>query len=256
MTGVPSLALRARVPDLVPSSSEIYLTMFRLLVCALGLLLIGLPAWTAVLAADKPVWSIKATESEPPEEIQKPVRALLKAQAVQLFENEELVLELWFRREVPVEATATQFENGLTWAEVPSSTVLAVLHVVRETNDYRKQKLAPGFYTLRVARQPPNDDHNGTAPTTDFCLVCPAAADPKPDLLEVKPLRELSAKITEGKHPSPLLLFPGKGATATPKLVDHGEGHRVLHLEIDARSGENRGKLKIGLTLVGASSRI
>jgi hypothetical protein len=184
------------------------------------------------------------------------VRALLNTQAVQLYENEELVLELWFRREVPVEATATQFENGLTWGEVPSSTVLAGLHVVRETKDYRKQKLAPGFYTLRVARQPQSDDHNGTAPTTDFCLVCPAADDPKPDLLEVKPLRELSAKITGGDHPAPLLLLPGKGASATPKLVDPGEGHRVLLLELDARSGRTRGKLKVGLTLVGASAQL
>jgi hypothetical protein len=230
--------------------------MFRHLVCVLGLLLIGFPGCATARAADKSVWSIKATASDPPEEIQKPIRALLKAQAVQLFENGDLVLELWFRREVPVEATATQFENGLTWAEVPASTVLAALHVVRETKDYRKQKLAPGYYTLRVARQPTTDDHSGTAPTTDFCLVCPAADDAKPDLLEAKSLQKLSAKITEGKHPSPLLLFPGKGATATARLVDHGEGHRVLHLEIDARSGENRGKLKIGLTLVGASSRI
>jgi hypothetical protein len=51
-----------------------------------------------------------------------------------------------------------------------------------------------------------------------------------------------------------LVLFPGKGATAEPKLVDKGEGHWVLLLQLDANAGAAKAKMDIGLTLVGVSS--
>ena len=57
--------------------------------------------------------------------------------------------------------------------------------------DYRKQKVPAGVYTLRLALQPVSDDHGGTAPYRDFCLLSPAADDRKPDLLSPKALHAL-----------------------------------------------------------------
>jgi hypothetical protein len=127
------------------------------------------------------------------------------------------------------------------------------MRVVKPAFDYRKQKLKPGVYTLRLAMQPQDGDHMGTAPYSEFCVVSPAADDTKPDLLEVKALNELSAKSTES-HPAVLLLFPGTGAAAEPKLVNKGMGHWVLLFQLPAAAAGQKATLPVGLTLVGASA--
>ena len=211
-------------------------------------LLLAAPAWSAS-------YSVKTvSDSAPPKEVEEPIRKLLANQCVRLLDAKGNTLyELWFRKEVPVKATEAQVKNGLTYQEVPLSTVLGVVRVPKQTTDYRKQKVKPGVYTLRLAMQPMDGDHMGTAPYGEFCLLSPAGDDKKPDLMEPKSLHELSGKTTEG-HPSVLVLFPGKGAGAEPKLVDKGEGHWVLLLQIDAKAGENKAKLDVGITLVGVSA--
>jgi hypothetical protein len=143
--------------------------------------------------------------------------------------------------------------NGLTYHEIPETTVLGALRLPKAYTDYRKQKLAAGVYTLRLAFQPMNGDHMGTAPFSEFVLASPAADDKKPDLMEPKSLHEMSAKSTEN-HPAVFLLFPGKGAAAEPKFVDKGEGHWALLYLQDLKVGDKKVSIPIALTLVGASS--
>ncbi len=194
------------------------------------------------------------SDAEPPKEVKESIRKLLSQQCVQLVDAKGRTLaELWFRKELPVKATETQVKNGLTYQEVPVSSLIGVMRVPKGLTDYRKQKVKPGVYTLRFGIQPMDGDHMGTAPYSEFCLVSPAEDDTKPDLMEAKSLNELSGHTTEG-HPSMLLLFPGKGAVAEPKLVDKGEGHWVLLFQIDAAAGEHKAKMSFGLTLIGASS--
>ena len=213
------------------------------------LLLFASAGWSA------PSYAVKTiADAPPPKEVQEPIRKLLKNECVQLLDAKgTLLAELWFRKEVPVTATEAQVKNGLTYREVAQATVLGVIRVPKTLFDYRKQKVKEGVYTLRLALQPMDGDHMGTAPYNDFCLVSPASEDKKPDLLETKSLHELSSKTTDA-HPSVLVLFPGAGAGAAPKLVDKGEGHWVLMLQLDAKAGGNKAKLDLGLTLVGTSS--
>src|SRR5262245_247192 len=174
--------------------------IMRLTRPALGvgvLLALAAPGWSA------PSYSVKAVAGvAPPKEVQEPIRKLLKDESVQLLDGKgNLLAELWFRKEMPVKATEAQVKNGLTYREVPSSTVFGVMRVPKALFDYRKQKVKEGVYTLRLALQPMDGDHMGTAPYNDFCLASPAGEDKKPDLLEVKSLHELSAKTTDA-HPS------------------------------------------------------
>jgi hypothetical protein len=192
--------------------------------------------------------------AEPPRELHASVRKLLAGSCVRLHDGSGLLLELWFRSEVPVKATDAQVGNGLTYREVPSSTLIGAVRVARPTTDYRKQKVPAGVYTLRLAVQPVSDDHSDTAPYRDFCLLCPAAADRKPDLLPDKALFALSARTTDD-HPSPLLLFPGKGAGEAAKLVEKPGGHQVLLVRLPANTGTRKATLLLGLTVAGASPK-
>jgi hypothetical protein len=131
--------------------------------------------------------------------------------------------------------------------------VVGAVRLARTFSDYRKQKVEAGVYTLRLAIQPMDGDHMGTAPHNEFCLLCPAAEDKTPATMAPKAMQEMSAKATSA-HPAVLLLFPGKGAAAEPKLVSKGMGHWVVLFELEVKAAGKAATLPVGLTLIGASS--
>ncbi len=206
-------------------------------------------------AAPASTYSIKvADKAEAPKEVAEAIRKGLADRRVQWLDAKGEVLgEVWLSKDVPVKATEAQIKNGLTYAEVPESTVLGVIRFPKQITDYRKQKIPAGIYTMRLANQPMDGDHMGTAPYSEFVLLSPVAEDKKPDPIEAKKLQEMSGKTTGG-HPGVLLLFPGKGAAAMPKLEKKEENHWILLLQLDAKSGDKKATLSIGLTVVGVSS--
>jgi len=205
-------------------------------------------------AAD--TYSIKVAKAEPPKELQEPVRTLIGERCVQLFDGKgELLAEVWMRKELPGKATEAQVKNGLTLKEIPETSLMGALRIVKPMGDYKKSKVPAGVYTLRLAYQPENGDHMGTAPYSEFCLASPAADDKNPATIPAKALHEMSAKSTGG-HPGVFLLFPGKDAGAEPKLVDKGEGHWTILLKQDVNVSGTKTTISIGLTLIGTSSSV
>jgi hypothetical protein len=207
-------------------------------------------------AADN-AYSIKVVDkSEPPKEIKEPIRQLLGDRCVQLYDaKNELLAEVWFCKAIPAKATDAQVKNGLTYREIPESTVFGAIRFPKQAIDYRKQKVPAGVYTLRLGYQLMDGDHMGTAPYTEFCLLCPAADDKKADNMEAKALHELSAKSTNG-HPGVMLLFPGDKDADAPKLANKGDGHWVLMLKQEMKVGDKKATMNIGLTLIGVSSQV
>jgi hypothetical protein len=204
--------------------------------------------------ADAP-YSIKAVDAAPPTELAAPIRALLPDRCIQFFAGGDKPLaEVWFRKEAPGDAVDVQIMNGLTYREIPETTLLGSLRIVGDFTDYRRQKIVPGVYTLRLAFQPVTDDHQGTTPYPEFLLASPAAEDLKPDPMEHKELEKLSGKTT-GKHPAVLLLFPGKNTSDEPKLVEKGGCCWVLMVKQDVRVGDKTTVMGLGLTLAGTSPK-
>ena len=211
-------------------------------------------ALSAARAADAP-YSIQGVDAAPPMELAAPVRDLLAGRCVQFFAGgDRPQVEVWFRKEAPGDAVEVQIMNGLTYREIPETTLLGALRVVGDFTDYRHQKIAPGVYTLRLAFQPVTDDHQGSAPYPEFLLASPAVEDLKPDPMEHKALEELSGKTT-GKHPAVLLLFPGKNTSDEPKLVARGGGSWVLMVKQDVRVGDKQTVMGLGVTLIGTSPK-
>jgi hypothetical protein len=204
-------------------------------------------------AADAP-YAVKVAEgTAPPTEVQEPIRKLLDDHCLQLSTPKgELQIELWLRKEVPVKATETQIKNGLTYREVPLTTVIGAVRFSKDFTDYRKQKVKAGVYTLRLLTQPQDGDHMGTAPYSEFCLLSPADEDKTAATMTPKALQEMSAKATDS-HPAVVLLFPGKGAAATPKVESKPSNHWVVLFLLDVKAGDHKAQLPMALTIVGAS---
>lgn len=203
-------------------------------------------------AADK--YSAKVKQgAEPPKEVAEAVRKLLADNSVQILDEKgELVAELWLRKELPAKATEAQVKNGLTYRQVPETSIVGVIQTAKQSSDYRKQKIPAGVYTLRLAYQPMDGDHMGTAPFSEFCLISGAADDKNPGTMEAKSLQEQSAKTTGG-HPGVFLLFPGRDAGDAPKVVTREGGHFVLIFKQDITVDGKKTTLGFGLTFVGHS---
>jgi hypothetical protein len=208
------------------------------------------------LAADAK-YTIKTVNSPAPAELSEPIKKLLDPNSIALLgENGAPICEVWFCKELPAKATQEQVKNGLTYRELEESTVMGAIRFDKQFTDYRKQKVKPGVYTIRLGFQPMDGDHMGTAPYNEFCLLVPAKIDSKPDIIEAKELRELSAKAIGGSHPGVLLLFPNEKPEDAPKLLDKGSDTWALALKrpvtVDGKKAD--GGLGIGLTLVGHTS--
>jgi hypothetical protein len=206
------------------------------------------------LAAD---YSIKATEkSTPPKALPDAVRKLLEEKSVQFLDKGKVLAEVWFRKEVPAKATEAQIKNGLTYQEVPQTTLLAAIELKETLTDYRKQKIKKGVFTLRLAIQPMDGDHMGTAPNGEFVLLVPADADDGKAAWEPEKLLEQSKKASGTGHPAVLLLFPvaKKDLRKAPVLAKKEGNHWVLNVTRDVSvEGKKKATLGIGLTLVGVS---
>ncbi len=219
----------------------------------LGLALVG--AWAAPVRAQGP-FTIKEGITPAPKELSGAVGALLDTKTVQLLDAKGNALcEVWFRKEVPAKATPVQVKNGLTYREMEETTLLGAIKIEKALNDYRKQKIKEGVYTLRLGFQPSDGDHMGTAPNNEFCLLVPAADDKDPAPLMPKLLQEKSAKASGGTHPAVLLLFPADtkpGAAA--KLAKDSSNHWTVTRPVEVKAGDAKAMLGIVLTLVGVSS--
>jgi len=202
--------------------------------------------------AAEPNFTARYEKLDPPAAVAGPVRKLLADQALVVHgDNDEPVMRVWFRAEIPAQATAEQVKNGLTYREIPEGTVVGAIEFPRTFTDFRKQEIPAGAYTLRFAVQPDIGDHTGTAPHTEFCLMSHAEKDTSAEPLSVKKLIELSSEVNDGKHPAVLLLFPNNIRDDGPKVVGKGGGVWVVNVRRPVAAAEAKTTLGFGITVAG-----
>ena len=209
---------------------------------------------TVARADDK--YSSKTEKVAPPKELAESIQSLLDDQAISVLDGkEQTVATIWLRKSIPAKAAPEQIKSGLTYREIPETTVIGAFQLPQAWLDYRKQKIPAGVYTLRLAFQPQNGDHMGTAPYNEFLLLSPAAKDAKPDTMEPKELHELSSNATGSSHPAVMLLFPNPKPGNEPKVEGKPNATWVLYVKrgVDA-AGEKAG-LGFGLTVAGHTTQ-
>lgn len=209
-----------------------------------------------VVAAD--AYTIKVAPAPVPKDVPADFAKLLGPDCVQLADAAGPICNLWLCKEAPSVATVQQAQNGLTYRELQETAFLGILDIVTGNGmtDYRKQKINPGIYTLRLGFQPQDGDHMGTAPYGEFCLAVPIKEDKKPAALEnLKALIELSTKATGSGHPGVFLLFPAK-PTTPPKLVQQKafEDHWSIDWKVGVSVDKKAFEVGISLILIGKSA--
>jgi len=209
---------------------------------------------TAAVATADGKYTVKVEDADPPKDLSDAVKVLLGNKAMTVSDDKGKALcTVWAVKALETKASAEDAGTGLKYAHLDESTVIGAIRFPDEWRDYRKQKIKAGVYTLRMAIQPEDGDHQGTAPFNEFALLCPAGLDKKPDLLEAKAMHELSAKAVGRKHPGMMLLFPNKKPGDTPAVEAKPKDHWVLSYRVPATSGGEKGFLGFSLVVVGAT---
>ncbi len=203
---------------------------------AIWLIALLLPAAFPASAADL---TLKVVDKEPPPELAETIRKALPSKAVQLLDGDKPALEFWFSAEVPVKART---EGAKVLDAVAPTVLLGAVFVPRAARDYKDNEIAAGVYTLRLALQPQDGDHLGTADYLWFGVLVAAKNDPKLDGLDTyRALVKASAAGTASAHPLVLSLRPVTGDEgAVPRLTEPAEDHKAIRVKLPAKvDGKN-----------------
>jgi hypothetical protein len=222
-----------------------------------AVLLFSICALSLVSSQEGKKYSIKTASTPFPKDISEPIQKLLSSQSIQLLDSTgATVCEVWFRKEMPAEATPEQIKTGVTFREVKQTEILGAIQFHKDWTDYRKQKIKAGVYTMRLAYQPTDGKHTSdVSDFQEFALVIKAAADTKPALMEAKALHDKSGDSLDLAHPGVFMLWPNNKPGKEPAIAAQAKNHWVLQSKCDlVVKGKATGtSIGIGLTLVGHS---
>lgn len=186
-------------------------------------------------------FSAKTADTPTPKELSESIRAVLEPKAIQLVQGEKPLLEIWFRREVPLKGTAAKLDS------LAEATLVGAVAVRGGgLKDYKGNDVPEGIFTARYLLQPADGDHLGTAEFNYFVALVGADTDKELNGLDkFKPVTKASGKLTPSGHPLIISLRPVSGdAGKTPTLTEPAAEHKAVRLSL---SGKGPGGEKVEL---------
>lgn len=211
--------------------------------CAVALLLASFAS--ATYGAEM---AVKTVEKEPPAELASAIRETLAPSALQLLEDDELVFEFWFRREVPLQSEPSSPHDTLK--PIAETTLVGALLVhpggdtdnddqpISNLRTYRDDDIVAGLYTLRMGIQPVNGDHLGTSEFPYYLLLIPHEKDTElGGLSTYDELVEASGEDTVTEHPGILSLRPlASPEGELPRLTEPLDYHKCIRLALNGKA--------------------
>jgi hypothetical protein len=217
--------------------------MLRILATVGWLSLVG-----AAAAADGK-YTVAVEATPPPKELAEPIRKLLDDRGLTVKDASGKVLcTVWPRKALEAKQGAT---GAPVYTSLEETTVMGAIRFPDVWSDFRKYKIKPGVYTLRLGIQPMDGDHMGTAPYNEFCLLAPADRDKSADLLDPMDLHHLSFKATGRKHPGIVLLYPNLKPAEAPAAEAKPMETWVLSYRAPITVGGKAAVLGVSLVVVG-----
>src|SRR6185436_20288533 len=114
---------------------------------AIGLLVSLLPLQAANL-------TLKTSDAPPPKELDPSIQKLLQPKAVQLIDGDQAAFQFWLVNNLP---------DAKALDALKPATLLGAVVVSKPQRDYRDDEIAAGVYTMRLALQPQDGNHLGSA---------------------------------------------------------------------------------------------
>jgi hypothetical protein len=167
------------------------------------------------------------------------------------------VCEVWWVKDLlPQDGLARGAQ--LKYGNLRAGSLVGVIHYFAGTGgeyheDFRDQKLRPGFYTMRYARMPEDSPHKGVNPYPDFLLLSPVSVDRDPSrVLEPEELLRNSRFASRTTHPAVLSLVPATETAnqATPVVRTDDAGSCILQVRLQAKANSAPHPFDLAIILV------
>jgi hypothetical protein len=199
-----------------------------------------------VLLAVREDFAVESLKEGAPAELSEAIRKELAPAGSRVVRGGKPFVDFWFRAALPTGDAKGGL--GILYPSLKPSGLVGVARFHGGSSDFKNQKFPAGVYTMRYALQPEDGDHQGTAESRDFLLLCPIASDASPELLEPKELNKLSAKVNGKKHPAVLYLVGGQGGTLPRVVKDEAAEQAIFEAEVPAAGGK---PLRLSIVIVG-----
>jgi len=193
----------------------------------------------------------KPGDKEAPAEVDASIRGVLQPKPIQVLGGGKPVLEFWLRKEVPLQSKPASAAKAME--AIKQATLLGVVSVPANYQDYRDDTIAAGTYTMRFALQPQDGNHLGTAEFQYFAVLTPVKLDSKLDgITDYKQLVKASSKETSTDHPVIVSLRPPSGeAGDSPKIVEPAAEHKSILLKVPGKAGAETAPIAFEIVVEG-----
>jgi hypothetical protein len=157
-----------------------------------------------------------------------------------------IVAEVWWRAGLPLEKN-TSSEEDVNYGSLKVGSLLGVLRFPPEASerfreDFRDQKLRPGFYTMRYAQIPKDRAHKDANRYRDAVILSRVSVDTDyTKVLSVDEMLKESRLASRTQHPAVLSLVPVKGIYKEfPKAVADNSGLCILQSKVHGTMDNGR----------------
>jgi hypothetical protein len=197
----------------------------------------------------EPAFKIAAATIPVPQELPAPVRDAISPHALVMSDAKDAYCEIWLRNSVPAVEAPDQ-SGGVAFGQIKTGTLIGVIKFESRVDDYRRQPIQPGVYSLRYMLQPVDGNHQGVSPDRDFLLLVPASLDQTLAELPADQLLDLSRKSSGTSHPSVWSLVPPPNnppPAHLPAMVHQNEGDLwILYFNAPLETPATMGLILVG----------
>ncbi len=207
---------------------------------------------TAVAAENGLTLSV-VDKPAPADGVEAEIKDAVVPKAYQVSDGDGVFYEFWF---VPgLKASAFGGTAKETLDKVAEISLLGIAVVSNdEHHDFRDDPIDPGTYIMRLALQPKDGNHMGTAPYDTFAILVPAALDAElKNFHDHETMVDLASKDTVAEHPPIFSLQPFEAAGGDVPRLQHDEEEEwhFLMLQLPVEAGGESRTLNLGLIVEG-----
>ena len=200
-----------------------------------------LTLWTVLAHAQEP-FSIEPTPRDEAASLPPALHGLLAEPGTRLLTpvngQNTIVAEMWWRKAIPVEKAGPAGDD-ISYGKLKVGTLLGVLRFLPEASerfreDFRDQKLRPGFYTMRYAQIPADRSHKDAGRYRDALVLSRVSVDTDyAKVLSVEEMLKQSRLASHTAHPAVLSLPPVRTVYKEfPKAVSDNSGLCTLQFKL------------------------
>jgi hypothetical protein len=197
--------------------------------------------------------TLSVVDKPAPDGVEAEVKDAVVPKAYQVSDASGVFYEFWF---VPgLKASGFGGAAKETLDKVEEISVLGIAIVSnKEHHDFRDDPIDPGTYVMRLALQPKDGNHMGTAPYDTFAILVPAASDSElKKFHDHEMMVDLASENTVAEHPPIFSLQPFDEAGGdVPRLENNDEKEwEFLRLQFPVEAGGETKPLNVGLVVEG-----